>query len=44
VISLKAGDVVTGLFSSAVESKARPAVVLSSAVYHRISQMFSSGF
>ncbi len=32
--SLQAGDVVTGLFAGAVENKARPAVVLSSAVYH----------
>lgn len=32
--SLKAGDVVTGVFSGAVESKARPTVVLSSAIYH----------
>lgn len=32
--SLQAGDVVTGVFAGAVQSKARPAVVLSSAVYH----------
>jgi len=34
VTPLRAGDVVTGLFAGSVDNKTRPAVVVSSDVYH----------
>jgi mRNA interferase MazF len=34
LIKLRAGDIVTGYFTGAVEEKARPAVIVSSADYH----------
>jgi len=34
VTALRAGDVVTGYFTGSVEDKARPAIVVSSVVYH----------
>jgi mRNA interferase MazF len=33
-MNLRAGDVVTGYFTGAVEEKARPAVIVSSSAYH----------
>lgn len=32
--TLRAGDVVSGLFAGSVQDKTRPAVVISSAIYH----------